>query len=50
MVALHHKRNVGCAMVLQGIVFASKKRAVDADMPSEDSQPLFSEHSNAHST
>lgn len=34
----------------QGIVFASKKRAVDADMPSEDSQPLFSEHSNAHST
>ena len=31
-------------------MFASKKRAAEVDLPSEESQPLFAEDSNAHST
>lgn len=35
---------------MQGFIFASKKRTAEVDLPSEESQPLFAEQSNAHST
>lgn len=35
---------------MQGVMFASKKRTAEVDLPSEESQPLFAEQSNAHST
>ncbi|DBA67374.1 hypothetical protein WJX79_009569 [Trebouxia sp. C0005] len=34
----------------QGVMFASKKRSAEVDVPPEESQPLFAEQSNAHST
>lgn len=34
----------------QGFVFASKQRTAENELPSEESQPLFTEQSNPHST
>ncbi len=40
----------GDVVFMQGVMFASKKRTAEVDLSSEESQPLFAEQSNAHST
>jgi len=53
----HHQHHSDCFLTIanvvvgmQGVIFASKKRTVAVDLPSEESLPLFAEQSNAHST
>ncbi len=53
----HHQHHSDCFLTIandvtlvQGFIFASKKRTAEVDLPSEESQPLFAEQSNAHST